>query len=60
MLFHVMQVIRELIKPRSSKWSQLFGGDANLGRLHINAAEFRELVPEQDMQVLKCCLGTVA
>ena len=51
MLFHVMQVIRELIKPPSSKWSQLFGGDANLGRLHITAAEFRQLVPEQDMQV---------
>ncbi|DBB09593.1 hypothetical protein WJX82_008458 [Trebouxia sp. C0006] len=45
-----LRVIRELIKPPSSKWSQLFGGDANLGRLHINAAEFRELVPEQDMQ----------
>ncbi|DBA82847.1 TPA: hypothetical protein ACH3X1_007069 [Trebouxia sp. C0004] len=45
-----LRVVRELIKPPSSKWSQLFGGNANLGRLHITAAEFRELVPEQDMQ----------
>lgn len=56
MLFHVVQVIRELIKPPSSKWSQLFGGDATLGRLHITAAEFRELVPEHTMQVFVCCL----
>ena len=51
MILLMMQVIRELIKPPSSKWSQLFGGDDNLGRLHITAAEFRELVPNQDMQV---------
>ena len=51
MILFMMQVIRELIKPPSSKWSQLFGGDGNLGRLHITAAEFRELVPNQDMQV---------
>ena len=51
-------MVRELIKPPSSKWSQLFGGDVNLGRLHITAAEFRELVPEQDMQVFECCLCT--
>ncbi len=50
-----MQVIRELIKPPNSKWTQLFGGDVNLGRLSITAAEFRQLVPKQEMQVLPGC-----
>ena len=52
------QVIRELIKPPNGKWKQLFGGDANLGRLNITAAEFRQLVPQQDLQVRQCCTST--
>lgn len=49
------QVIREMIKPPDSKWKQLFGGDTNLGRLSITAAEFRELVPQKELQVCCCC-----
>ena len=48
---HLPQVIKELIKPPSSRWKQLFGGDALLGRRSITAAEFRELVPKQELQV---------
>lgn len=45
-----LRVIREMIKPPDSKWKQLFGGDTNLGRLSITAAEFRELVPQKELQ----------
>ena len=53
------QVIREMIKPPDSKWKQLFGGDANLGRLSITAAEFRELVPQKELQVCCCCTSAL-
>lgn len=55
------QVIREMIKPPDSKWKQLFGGDAKLGRLSITAAEFRQLVPQKELQVRFCslCKSTV-
>lgn len=50
-----MQVIRELIKPPQGVVSQLFAGpDAQRGRLSIAAAEFRQLVPKQDLQVHAC------
>lgn len=51
-----LRVIKELIKPPSSRWKQLLGGDALLGRQSITAAEFRELVPKQELQdkLLKC------
>lgn len=45
-----LKVVRELIKPPNGKWQQLFGGNANLGRLNITAAEFRQLVPQKDLQ----------